>query len=988
MSPQEEAEKQDERKKRRRTMLLSVGLVFLLVLIFGLVFGLKGDANDNGSPNVVESSQGTLEDTAEVATATSPSMEPSSDGPRWILDTPVITITNAPQEGPTTQPPSNAPIIVMEETIHPIDLILDNVPQGYNLPNPVLDSLISFVKDMITLNLENGNSSIELVDVVLDDDSRGSRRNLLRSTSSSSSLLMLRGKVPRKGVKQQQRRRRLASISIPLIITVNGPASISGLHILSIMDVLDDTSEIQTYLKSLNGGINAFGDVIVSVESESFELGNGVVGAPTTPSPVSNNIFTKPTSARPTKSPSKLPTLSFAQLCERDVYTCPNGITVVSRDPFRNCDFMPCPIDPNVSEQFETCEQDIYVCINGPIVTRNPLQNCEFFPCPGNNDPQPTPTTSSSAPSKSPTTNSPVTSSPQKQPSMNLFTSESPTPRPTTMSPTSTSPTSRPISSSPSASPIDLIITNSPTPRRPPRPIPPPTSAAPTTGPTSIITESPTTPQPTTLSPTTMPPTTMSPTTSRPTTLPPSASPTTVSPTDSPSFQPTTGSPTLRPTMAVWLSCSGNPPTAASCTSATSATTPAMLEKCVSSDTVASDRYGNALAITTRSSNNNDDVYAIVGASFHSRSGSAYLLSYDGTSRMWSHVAEFVPGGASANGGFDGSQLQSSYDEFGFDVAITNDWVAISAPKDTASRGKVSLFRLDDVRNGEQMEPDVELLASDSDYLTRFGSSVAIDGDALVVGASRDRDKLGSAYIFQYDASSAEGWMEMVKLEPDNVSADSQGNFGHSVAILEQDGIVVVAAPYDGSQGRRRNGSVFIYSGSSSSYTLLQKIVPSQLLSGDQFGSSLATETSVNPITNAREVHIAIGARLRDDKGIDSGSVYMYVRREGETEFTFEQRLTASTWSPGAEFGTSVDIDGHKLIVGAKKHDGQGGAHYFQFDGVTWIDRGVVTPSGNNDGDDFGSAVALTSDVALVGSYSNDDVGEDSGAIYSYAVCS
>jgi len=359
---------------------------------------------------------------------------------------------------------------------------------------------------------------------------------------------------------------------------------------------------------------------------------------------------------------------------------------------------------------------------------------------------------------------------------------------------------------------------------------------------------------------------------------------------------------------------------------------------------------------------------------------------------MWSHVAEFVPGGASANGGFIGTIQQSSYDQFGFDVAITNDWVAISAPADTASQGKVSLFRLDDVRNGEQMEPDVELLASDRSYLTRFGSSVAIDGDTLVVGASRDRDKLGSTYIFQYDASSAGGWMETVKLEPDNVSVDSQGNFGHSVAILAQDGIVVVAAPYDGSQGRRRNGSVFIYSGgsssSSSSYTLLQKIVPSQLLSGDQFGSSLATETSVNPITNVREVHIAIGARLRDDKGIDSGSVYMYVRREGETEFSFEQRLVASTWSPGAEFGTSVDMDGHKIIVGAKKHDGQGGAHYFQFDGATWIDRGVVTPSGNNDGDDFGSAVALTSSVALVGSYSNDDVGEDSGAIYSYAVCS
>ena len=379
----------------------------------------------------------------------------------------------------------------------------------------------------------------------------------------------------------------------------------------------------------------------------------------------------------------------------------------------------------------------------------------------------------------------------------------------------------------------------------------------------------------------------------------------------------------------------------------------------------------------------------MVGAKFHSTSGSAYLLSYDATTRRWDHAAEFVPGGASANGAFDGTSQGSSYDQFGFDVAVSRDWVAVSAPLDVAGTGKVSLYRLDDVRGGDRLEPHADLVAADGEYQARFGSSLAVDGMALAVGAARDRDGVGSAYVFRHAAG---GWTQAAKLAPDDASRDSQGNFGLSIAVLDDDGVVVVGAPYDGTQGRRRNGSVYVYSSSGqSAYALVQKIVPSELLGGDQFGYSLAAETSADPDTNAKETRIAIGARLRDDKGIDSGAVYVYVRREGDAQFSLEQRLVSQDWSPGAELGTDVTMYDRRIIAGAKKRGGHGGAHYFRLEGATWSEKGVVTPSnaaaGNNDGDDFGSAVALTSGVALVGSYSNDDVGEDGGTMYSYAVC-
>ncbi|KAL7536669.1 hypothetical protein ACHAXR_007323 [Thalassiosira sp. AJA248-18] len=901
-TPQEEDELAEKEKMRRKLCLgLCLCLVLLGILILGIVLGVSGSSgngdDDTNNSDIVESSTNLRGDSPSTQSP-SPSMKPTRP-PLWFegVDTIAVPAQGAPSPAPVTPPPTT---IVMEETVHPVDLILDNVADGYILPTPVRNSIVSFVEDMVKGYLED--SPVELVDVAFDDSSENDENNRkLRSTSSSSSSLA----VLQIGIT----RRRLAAIPLPLLITVNGPADISGLHLLYIMEALQDTSDLGSYLKTLNPV--AFGDVAISIESESFEL-DGVVEAETaepTPSPVvsTSNLFgpvnapvtvapitPKPinnddapvTTATPTSRPSKPPSPP------------PTTPKPTSKSPTKS------PITTE-SVDVVNCPADVQPCSDGSYVSRNPFQFCNFYPCP-----TPQPLQQTPPPTKSPTP-MPVSVS------LVVVNTNSPTITPTLIT---DSPTPKPVS------------TESPTRRPTPPPTPPPTVSPPGT------TESPTTESPT---------------------------------TDNPSLQPTT---------SVSLMCSPNPPPNPQC----GAEQLLLLEKCASSDTLANDQYGNALSITTRW---NNDVYAIVGARFHAISGSAYLISYDGGTNQWEHVAEFVPGGASANGGFDGD-VSSSYDQFGYDVTISDDWVAISAPFDTASTGKVSLFWLDGVSKGGQLEPSAELVPTDITYGARFGSSLAMEGDMLVVGASKDRGNVGSAYIYKY-SNSAGNWVQMAKLEPDDASADSQGNFGHSVAISQ--GIVAVGAPMDGTSGRRRNGSVYIYSevGISGSYALLQKIVPSELLGGDQFGFSLAVERAPHPSTNVQETRVAIGAKLRDDKGIDSGSVYMYRRVDGENDFSYEQKLTPFQWSAGAEMGTSIDMHQHKIIVGAKKQDGIGGAYYFQYDGGTWVDMEAVTPLnvGGNDGDDFGSAVALTSGVALVGSYSNDEVGVDGGTMYSYAVC-
>ncbi|KAL9184977.1 hypothetical protein ACHAXT_002754 [Thalassiosira profunda] len=722
----DEAEGKRE-KQKKRLLMLSVCLLLLLVLILGLAFGMRSGGDDGGS-NVEEANdvdaKGT--GTSTRSPSRSPTTEPTPPG-MWIFDTPV-DVVDVPS-------PS-----ARKETVHSVDLVLENMPKGYTLPPEMENSILSFVRDKIDRQLSEDD--IELISVFYAEDDVGERR-------------FLRAPLVR---------RRLATISLPLEISVVGPADISDVHLTYIMEALEDTTDLTEYLQLLDK--NAFRDADVSFASDSYE--------------------------RPT-----------------------------------------------------------------------------------------------------------------------------PTPQPTN------DPTPPPIFRSPTASPIENIGGTTPSPTTAPLinlPTPPPTPLA-----------------------------------------------TTASPTDNPTFKPT------------WvnsLKCTPDPPPNAQCDEAEMI----LLEKCSSSDTRAKDEYAHALAMATKP---DGIIYGVVGSPRHDTSGSAYLISYDQATTQWKHVVEIVPGGASANGGFEGEEVNRSYDQFGYAVALSSEWIAVSAPFDTASTGRVSVYWLDGVLSGGFTEPDAELLASDGNFLARFGSSLAIDRNTLVIGANKDRGNLGSAYIFQY-SDGARSWLEIAKLAPDDVSVDSQGNFGQSVAITL--GVVVVGAPMDGTIGRRRSGSVYVYDDTGA---FLQKIVPFELLGGDQFGYSVAAQTSTNPLTNARETRIAIGARMRDDQGIDSGSVYLYVQRDGEGDFVFEEKLTPSEWATGAEMGTSLAMDEDKIIVGARSLNSGGGAFYFQYDGLAWSGRDSVTPQsvGARSGDEVGSAVAMASGVALIGAHSNDEGGQDAGALYSFVVC-
>ena len=111
------------------------------------------------------------------------------------------------------------------------------------------------------------------------------------------------------------------------------------------------------------------------------------------------------------------------------------------------------------------------------------------------------------------------------------------------------------------------------------------------------------------------------------------------------------------------------------------------------------------------------------------------------------------------------------------------------------------LFGLSVATSGDTVGQETKLLASDGASNDYFGRKVATHGDTVVVGASGDDDNVndsGSAYIYRFDGIS---WIETKLLASDAIYYDL---FGSSVAI-SGDKVVV------GALGEYGLGSVYIF---------------------------------------------------------------------------------------------------------------------------------------------------------------------------------
>ena len=319
---------------------------------------------------------------------------------------------------------------------------------------------------------------------------------------------------------------------------------------------------------------------------------------------------------------------------------------------------------------------------------------------------------------------------------------------------------------------------------------------------------------------------------------------------------------------------------------------------------------------------------------------------------------------------------------------------------------------------------EVKLTAGDAAADDNFSTSVSISGNYAIVGApgnDDDGDRSGSAYIFFLDGGV---WAQQAKL----TAKDGAGGdfFGRSVSI---DGDwAIVSSHHDDIW----SGSAYIYQRDGKTWKEHGKLDPDDGEANDSFAFSvdISGDTAIAGVPQDNDKgadsgsvfvyvrvkdkwveqqkftprdaeggdifgsavaidgdHAIIGALWDDDKGNRSGSVYVYKRVR--QVWTQEAKLVASDGARNAEFGFSVDLSGRYAIVGAYGHNsGTGAAYVFVRDGDKWKEEAKLTASDGQPKDDFGISVSIngaTGNIgALVGSYRHDGKGSNSGAVYSF----
>ena len=256
-----------------------------------------------------------------------------------------------------------------------------------------------------------------------------------------------------------------------------------------------------------------------------------------------------------------------------------------------------------------------------------------------------------------------------------------------------------------------------------------------------------------------------------------------------------------------------------------------------------------------------------------------------------------------------GNPAPSSGEPFGGSVAISGDTVVVGVPDHGIGAyyhaGSAYVFNATSgtvLRTLDNPTPS---------YYDLFGSSVAVSGNTVVVGAYYDdtgAQDAGSAYVF----SATTGALVATLGNPTPAVDD---RFGWSVAV--SGGTVVVGAHQDDT-GATNAGSAHVFNAATGG--LVRTLNHPTPAAYDYFGNSVAVSGST----------VVVGAYLNDTGATNAGSAYVFDATTGALTATLSNPAPASD----DRFGYSVTVLGSLAVVGTPYHDGTvadcGAAYVFQ----------------------------------------------------------
>ena len=342
-------------------------------------------------------------------------------------------------------------------------------------------------------------------------------------------------------------------------------------------------------------------------------------------------------------------------------------------------------------------------------------------------------------------------------------------------------------------------------------------------------------------------------------------------------------------------------------------------------------------------------------------------------------------------------------DSFGYSVSISGDIIAVGATGEDSNitsidntdgsassndgvndSGAVYVFKKDSSGNWIQ---DAYIKASNAGSGDNFGSSVAVDGDIIVVGAINEDS--GETTIYNTDGSAST-----------NESASNAG----AVYVFKR-----------GSNGQWIQDAYL----KASNAGLGDSFGRSVSISGDIIVVGAYLEDTNTTNINNNDGHPTVAESNNDAS--DAGAVYIF-KKDSNGNWIQDAYLKASNTEGSDNFGYSVSISGDMIVVGAVGEDSNvtsidnidgsastnndyniaGAAYVFKIDSNgNWIQDAYLKASNAGAYDNYGNSVSISEDIIVVSAYfegsnstsivntdgePNTDISgaSSSGAVYVY----
>jgi hypothetical protein len=321
-------------------------------------------------------------------------------------------------------------------------------------------------------------------------------------------------------------------------------------------------------------------------------------------------------------------------------------------------------------------------------------------------------------------------------------------------------------------------------------------------------------------------------------------------------------------------------------------------------------------------------------------------------------------------------------DFFGHSVATSGNYAIVSSYNAAVASGNwAGVVYIFNVSTGALLHTLDNPNPDGTSQSDEFGKSVAISDNYAIVGATGENDAgTNSGKVYIFNNST--GALVHTLSNPNAYGTSQDDYFGTSVAISGN--YAILGTPYEDYAGGTNSGKAYIYDVTTGALVhTLDNPNAYGTSADDSFGGSVAISGN----------YAIVGARNEDDaSGTDSGKAYIFDVTTGALLRTINDPNAYGT-SAADQFGNAVAISGDYAIVGAffeadAGGNGSGKAYIFNVStGALLHTLNNPNAYGTSANDQFGYSVAMSGDYAIVGAYREDDAGgNDSGKAYIFNV--